>query len=317
MFFELFRGDTECLVSAVAIRGSDKMNIKEKILEIQRDKHLLRRLTAVIIGRSGLGTIFKLKIKVWDYYIYLHPTGLSSLHWCNPTVRSEDYEFISSFLKEGDIYVDIGANIGTTVIPAAKQIGERGKAIAFEAHPKIYSYLLENIALNNLSNIQTYNCAVGSKQGHIFLSDKFRDETNRVLDTKSKNSLKIPIIVLNDFFEKHKMDSISLLKIDTEGYEKFILEGATEILKKVNCIYFEVSQKNFNYFKYQTSDILTLLEQHDFAIFKIKIDNKELISVGSQYVPSSTLHENLLAIKDIENFQERTRWKVRALDQRS
>lgn len=143
------------------------MNIKKKVLEILHDKHSLRRLGAGVIGRSGLGNLFKIKIRIHDYYILFHPTGLCSLYWNDPTVRNEDYEFLNSFLKKGDTYIDVGANVGVTVIPAAKCIGESGRVIAVEPHPAICSYLKENIELNDLSNVQVHNCAVGNQKGSI------------------------------------------------------------------------------------------------------------------------------------------------------
>ncbi|MDD1428134.1 FkbM family methyltransferase [Dolichospermum sp. ST_sed9] len=283
------------------------MNVRSKILDMVQDQHPMRRLIAGSIGRSGLARLLKIKIKVQDYVIFFHPTGLSSKYWYKPTVDSEDYEFISSFLKEGDTYIDIGANIGITLIPAAKCIGDSGKAIAFEPHPKIYSYLRENVDLNNLSGLEIHNCAVGNSEGYIYFTDKFTDEKNSVSNT-SENSIKVPIISLDNALKQ--INNISLLKLDVEGYEKYVLESAQKTLEKVNCIYFEVCPENYENFGYQTSDVLTLLKEYNFKLFRRKDKEKELVPVINQYVPLSGL-ENLFGIKNVEDFQNRTQWKVR------
>jgi hypothetical protein len=75
------------------------MNISRKLFDIIQDKHLFRRLSAVLIGRSGIGKLFRIKIRIQDYYIIFHPTGICSAFWRNPNAYSEDYEFIHSFLK--------------------------------------------------------------------------------------------------------------------------------------------------------------------------------------------------------------------------
>jgi FkbM family methyltransferase len=287
--------------------GKKYMTVAKKILEIVQDQYPMRRLTAVLMGRSGLGKLFKIKLRVQDYEIFFHPTGLSSLYWYEPNAGKQDYEFISSFLKEGDIYIDIGANIGMTLIPAAKCIGETGKAIAFEPHPKTYSYLRENIELNNLSRVQIHNCAVGNSEGYIYFTNKFTDEKNQVSNT-SENSIKVPIVSLDNYLKE--ISNISLLKLDVEGYEKYVLETAKETLEKVNCIYFEVCPENYESFGYQVSDVLTLLEKSGFILFKRNNDVKELLPVSNQYVPLSGL-ENLIGIKNVEDFQNRTQWKVK------
>ncbi|ALB40569.1 MULTISPECIES: FkbM family methyltransferase [unclassified Anabaena] len=287
--------------------GQKHMTVGKKFLDIVRDQYPMRRLTAGLMGRSGLGKLFKIKIKVQDYKIFFNPTGLSSLYWYEPTAGKEDYEFISSFLKEGDIYIDIGANIGVTLIPAAKCIGETGKAIAFEPHPKTYSYLRKNIELNNLSKVQIHNCAVGNSEGYIYFTNKYTDEKNQVSNT-SENSIKVPIVSLDNYL--NEISNISLLKLDVEGYEKYVLEAAQETLEKVNCIYFEVCPKNYESFGYQPSDVLTLVEKSGFRLFKRKDDAKELVSVNNQYLPLSGL-ENLFGIKNVEDFQNRTQWKVK------
>jgi FkbM family methyltransferase len=283
------------------------MSLSKKIFSILRDPQPLRRLFSVIIGRSRLGKLFKIKIEIQDYRIIFHPTGFCSAFWYNSNAYSEDYEFITSFLKEGDLYLDIGANVGVTAIPAAKCIGELGKAIAFEPHPVIYSYLQENIKLNDLMNVELHNYALGNQRGHIHFTNKYTDETNRVA-TLSNRNIEVPIKMLDDV--ANKLDNIALLKIDVEGYEKYVIEGSKMTLEKVGCIYFEVSEGNFSNFEYSTSDVLSALEQCGFRLFKRKSE-REILEINHRYVPSYG-YENLFGIRDIKDFQSRTQWQVGA-----
>jgi len=281
-----------------------------KILNIlQEDKYPIRRLMAAAIGRSGLGKWLKLRITIQDYQIFFHPTGLCSLYWYNSRARSDDFTFITGFLNEGDTYIDIGANIGVTVIPAAKSIGKKGICKAFEPHPRIFSYLKENLKLNDLKNVEVYNLALGNSEKDIYLTDGFTDEVNCVVETPSVvKSIKVSMTTLD--LATEDLESIDLLKIDVEGYEKFVLEGARKALKKVGCIYFEVTEKNFLGLGYSTPDILRLLDDEGFEIYKRNGEENEIFKVNSSYTSNKSLSENLIALKDVQDFESRTGWQV-------
>ncbi|MEP7164305.1 MAG: FkbM family methyltransferase [Ferruginibacter sp.] len=283
------------------------VNLKRKALEILKDKHPIRRLSGAVVGRTGLGRLLKIKINIQgDKYIF-NPTALCSLYWYDSTSRNEDHEFISSFLKQDDVYLDVGANMGVTVIPAARSVGNKGRVIAFEPHPKISTYLKENVALNKLNNVDIHNCAVGNQNGFIYFTNKFTDDMNQV-STSSANNIKVPIVLLDDVVKD--CSNIALMKLDVEGYEKFVIEGAKETLKKVDCIYFEVSDKNFEDFGYTSRDVFALLEECGFKLFKRERDSKQLLPVDSQYKASYEMYENIFGVKNTADFQKRTQWKV-------
>jgi FkbM family methyltransferase len=275
----------------------------------REDKYLVRRLTGAIIGRSGLGRLLKIKIRIQDYYILFHPTGLANLYWNEPKSRIEDFKFITSFLKKGDTYIDIGANIGVTVIPAAKSIGIKGICKAFEPHPRIFSYLKENLRLNDLKNVEVYNFALGDLKKDVYLTDNFTDEVNNVVEEPHQTkSISIQMRPLDAFTEE--LETINLLKIDVEGYEKFVLQGASQTLKKTSCIYFEVTETNFIRLGYSTTDILNLLENEGFEIFRMNEVEDELLKISSSYVSEKPSAENLVAVRNLQDFESRTGWHL-------
>jgi hypothetical protein len=66
------------------------MSVVVKVLEILRDKHPIRRLTAAVVGRSGIGKMLGIRIKIQDYDIYFHLTGLCIFYGMNkiPEVKT-------------------------------------------------------------------------------------------------------------------------------------------------------------------------------------------------------------------------------------
>jgi len=279
----------------------------KKVLNILRyDERPLRRLVGMVLLRMPLDIgrfVFK-KIGIQNYFIRFHCSTLSLAFWHNPNDRLFDYNFMTSYLKEGDTYVDVGANIGTTLIPAAKTIG-CGEAMAFEAHPKICSYLRENVLLNSLgNNVKVHNVALGNRRGYVTFSDRRDDDINRICF--EGKVIKVPIAFLDDF--TIDMEKINLLKIDVEGYEKFVVEGGIKTLDKTDCVYFEMSEEHFRTFGYSLKDLLVLLEEMNLCLF-VGAEPEKIKRIDSDY-RLVTNRRNAFAVKDIEDFIKRTAWRI-------
>ena len=82
--------------------------------------------------------------------------------------------------------------------------------------------------INNRNNIHTFNIAIGNKTGHVIFSN-IRSDTMNSVKLESSDGIQIPIKKLDDL--PISETSISLIKIDVEGYEKFVLDGAPKMHK--------------------------------------------------------------------------------------
>ncbi|MGH7792218.1 MAG: FkbM family methyltransferase [Thermodesulfobacteriota bacterium] len=270
------------------------------------DEKPVRRLFKIFLLRTltfEAGKLLRFKIKVQDYSIYLHPTALTLAYWCNRNARISDYRFITSYLKGGDVYIDVGANVGTTLIAAAKAVKD-GKAIGFEPQPRIFSYLKDNVALNQLGNVELHNCALGSERGHISFSLEQLDDRNRPgVDGKA---IKVPVKWLDDFGAQYS--KIALVKMDVEGYEKFVCDGGIKTLEKTGCIYFEMGEVMFQRYGYSLKDFLIGLNKKGFHLFRRK--QAGILEPLSCEYKSSVRHINAFAIRDIPDFLKRTGWQI-------
>lgn len=226
---------------------------------------------------------------------------MSSALWMNSTARHEDEEFLERYLKKGDVFVDIGANIGSLTLLAASRVSADGKVFSFEPHPKIYTYLNKNVALNHFRSVYTYNVALGNAQGSLAFTNQRSDDMNNIVAQPETSSIQIAIKKLDDVI--HFGQQIALIKIDVEGYEKFVLEGARRILSQTLCIYFESSEWHFERYNYSSTDLFRLIRDYDFKIFQLKT-NRALVEIDVNHI--SVEGENLVAIKDLEDFKLRT-----------
>jgi len=137
-----------------------------------------------------------------------------------------DMAFVLHFLRPDDLFVDIGANIGSYSVIAAGVCGARTTAI--EPVPATADALAANIALNDLGRLVTVQrCAVGESRGTVRLSTAL-DCMNHVLNIgEAEPAQEIPQITLDELLDGARP---SLLKIDVEGYEYAVLRGARDTL---------------------------------------------------------------------------------------
>ncbi len=254
-----------------------------------------------ILWRTGFSKIFTIKCKL--YKLKFFPTSVLAEKWVYPDFGREDEEFLTLFLRSGDTVIDVGANVGTLTLTAATVVGSSGKVFSIEAHPVIFKYLQGNIKINNLKNVFLFNTAIGDKNGFIQFSNKLLDDLNEVVTSKG---IQINVKKLDDLL-LDKVEKVELLKVDVEGYEKFVFQGAVEILKKIECIYFESWENLFIKYNYTSLDVLDILRASGFNIYQIK--KGEVRQVPLNYI--SETFENLLAIRNIQLFRERTGWLER------
>ena len=186
--------------------------------------------------------------------------------------------FIQSLLRDGDTFVDVGANIGNLTI-AGKLKVSGGTVVAIEAHPRTFSFLVRNIALNQLT-VDARNVAVGDKPGMLAFSDMHADDCNGI--SLTAGGIAVPVQTLD--IELKDLGDIRLLKIDVEGYEFMTLRGAGEVLARTKFVYFELWDKLTARYDYTPADILLLLNGAGFHVYRI-LDSGERqeITLGADF----------------------------------
>ncbi|MGH8523299.1 MAG: FkbM family methyltransferase [Gammaproteobacteria bacterium] len=140
-----------------------------------------------------------------------HPASLAMALWVDPHYDRLDSEAIRALLREGDSYVDVGANIGHLTIEAAFAVGDTGTITAFEAHPCTAEYLRENVEINNLTRVRVAQLAVGDAFRWVTFSDIDSDDQNKVVPMG--RGIAVPMVRLDAFFAG---EAITLLKVDVE-----------------------------------------------------------------------------------------------------
>ena len=189
----------------------------------------------------------------------------------NMLFHDKEYEVESRIdLKEGETFVDVGANVGHYTLKAATQHTDI-KVISIEAHPKNYEALCRNISCNRFSNIIPINMAASDKRGKVTLYEHITDD-NRLLtddfsihtDHNKKSSIEIESDTIDNILKKVRIERPDVLKMDIEGAEVLALKGATETLDKLRKIIVEIHEDNMQ-------SVREILLAHNFDLQVIDI----------------------------------------------
>lgn len=174
--------------------------------------------------------------------------GMGILNYEDDHVSGEEH-FLKTFFKDKGptVVFDIGANKGDYSKKILNYSGQ-SKIYAFEPHPITFKQLQGSI---NSDLFFCYNAAVGSVNGGTYLYDYAVGDASQhasiykdVIETLRKSSSvrhKVEVIALTDFARKNGIDSVDLLKIDTEGGELDVLKGFMDYIRegRIRVIQFE------------------------------------------------------------------------------
>ncbi|NEP01920.1 MAG: FkbM family methyltransferase [Symploca sp. SIO2E9] len=145
---------------------------------------------------------------------------------------------ISNLAKDGDVVVDVGANIGYFSAYAAAAVGKFGQVFCLEPEAKNFEYLKANCDLIQRSgfNCSAFQLAASSVSGQATLNihrystyHAIEDEQHNL--DKVENKQLIKTVTLDEWSQSQALTNISLLKIDTEGHEPKVLEGARQLFE--------------------------------------------------------------------------------------
>ena len=170
-------------------------------------------------------------------------------------------------------FIDVGANIGYFTCLMSKFAGTAGKVLAVEPEPNNLKLLRQNIAANGLKNVDIFPCAVGASEGSAMLGLYKASNRGRhsILDTTAKSQVKVPVNTLDQIAGSAGTSdqSWSLLKIDVEGYEAFVIDGAKETLTRVEALVMEFSPALLKKSGGDPAEILGLLTTHFTRVYRI------------------------------------------------
>lgn len=160
----------------------------------------------------------------------------------------EEQDAVAKHLSEGDIFIDVGANIGVFALMGAQHVGPTGKVIAFEPADDTAEQLAQNAALNGLQDrLQIFEYALSDEAGEMTLyspEDAQDDLGRRSLFQSGKEVQTVQTRVFDDLVDTGEVildRPLGVIKIDVEGAELLVLKGMRKTITthKPKLIMFE------------------------------------------------------------------------------
>lgn len=188
-------------------------------------KYKLNRLISRYLNSDTLVLIPYLE----DYGIVIQPSirnqrTISDLIFEGPGYLPE-FSLVKNLrngLRPGFIYVDVGANIGTTIWLFA---GKASQIVAFEPIPNLFNTIRKSVIANGVTHVDLRQLAIGDKVGTVKMGD---NDNSSIVTIGDPDSLEIQISTLD--MELSNRSVIDLIKIDVEGFELRVLKGARKLL---------------------------------------------------------------------------------------
>lgn len=141
-------------------------------------------------------------------------------------------ELVEVFRRQvhaGDTVVDAGAFIGEHTKQLAKLVGPSGRVIAFEPQLRIYEELLVNLDLDGVTNVRAEFAALGDKLDRVSMGAARDDnEGATAIGTRSDQNNRVELRTLDSY----ALPKIAFMKIDVEGFERQVLEGARQTIAR-------------------------------------------------------------------------------------
>lgn len=226
-----------------------------------------------------------------DYFITVH--YLEHYDW-----EEHLEEVYKDSLSNGGAYIDIGGNIGLHVL-RAHRLGA-SSIYAFEPNPNTFDILSMNMKLNGL-HTGFYNLALGKMNGTVHFNINSYSAGMARIEEEGEDLIEVPIQTLSKFAEQNKdllNQNLALVKIDVEGHEGEVINGAIDFLKNFS---------NFNVIIEfgSPSSIAAVQELAEHFNFKLKAYRwkQEPVDVDMSFVttPSKTFGCDLV----LENLEKK------------
>jgi FkbM family methyltransferase len=215
----------------------------------------------------------------------------------------DEFHFIQRYVKHDSIVLDVGANIGIYTLWLSQYVSDPGRVIAFEPDPQNYERCAENLRRNRLESVRLERTALSNKCGTLQFSIG-QDTENHLLppDAVAASSVSVQSTTLDAYCRRHDIATIDFMKIDVEGAELMVLQGAANVLagSGIGVIQLELNDALKKY-GIRRSDVVQLLEDYGYRLYTYECASNELKRIQH----GMNAPQNVYAISDVDFVRSR------------
>jgi FkbM family methyltransferase len=184
--------------------------------------------------------------KLLGFNNYLFIFSIFSISRLRRNLYDKAFLYFLQMVPEDGIILDLGSNIGITVVPFANKV-TRGKVFSFEPIPQNIKTLKRIIAHYHLSNIEVFETALGDEKGELTMVmpvvfdvrlQGLSHVVQRESDKEKGDLFPVRVQRLDDIHVLQALPKIHAIKIDVENFEYHVLKGASGLLNRHKPIIF-------------------------------------------------------------------------------
>lgn len=208
------------------------------------------------------------------YILFKNDCGVTDIARRGGIYEHYIFDYIRNNIDiKGKNIIDAGANFGFHSLEFADLVGENGKVHSFEPQRLVYYQLCGNVLLNGHDNIFTYNIALSNESATLKMEN---------LQYHSENTINIGNAHLNAYtdiafnyvdvrpLDIFKFDNVAVLKIDVQGYEPNVLDGAINTIQRnMPIIFIEVEKPQLEIYGWNEHDIFSRLDNLNYTYEKV------------------------------------------------
>jgi FkbM family methyltransferase len=208
-----------------------------------------------------------------------------------------DRRMLYSQIKEDFTCFDVGANIGETTINFAR-LAPKGTIYSFEPVPFLFERLKTNTALNKFSNILLFNLALSDKKEALYFETPQNKNSSGITLKKEKSTTTTMVnsTTIDFFIEENKIEKVDFIKIDVEGFEHYVLNGAKNTLQNMKPTLMVEIDNRYLISKNTSEKMLLSLLQNTFGYTLYRINGLEKIKIN--VIEETDMHYDVLCVAE-------------------
>jgi FkbM family methyltransferase len=215
-------------------------------------------------------------------------------------IDPNEFAFLDRYLQPGMTFFDAGANEGIYAVFAAKRVGSGGTVWAFEPSPREFERLRSNLDLNGLDlpNVRLFPLALADRSGRAELT--IADDEHAGQNTLGAFAYEsvaaaqkhmVDLRRLDDLVAEQPPARIDVVKLDVEGAELLVLQGAASTLQRYRpIVLFEVSEASLRHQGHRREELLDFLRAQDYSLYLFDDSGFPVCA------PPGTYRDNMLAV---------------------
>ncbi|MEM6583595.1 MAG: FkbM family methyltransferase [Pseudomonadota bacterium] len=202
----------------------------------------------------------------------------------------QETHFLLATLRPGDVFVDVGANIGYFSLLASQQVGVDGTVLAFEPEADNFALLEANGKLNECDNLMCFQLALGrdDSEAMLFLNERNRGDHSLYSDDAARPSQTIRIANGTRVIGEH-CKRINCLKVDTQGAECDVLSGLEDVIHSSAddlVMIIEVSPMHLRAAGASSRKLLELIDRNSWQLYLMDEQAEGLLPMSRDEVRS-------------------------------